>query len=268
MTEQPRILMETDARGVATVTLNRADKNNAYDGTMVEALHAGAAQLANDDAVRVVVLRGAGRYFQAGADLNWITEVSDGPADISRKMTQLTAEAMARLDACPKPTIALVHGACFGGGTGIIASCDVVIASEEAIFSIAEVRWGLSPAVIMPQLAASMGVGNARRYAISAERFDAAKAKEMGLVHEVCATGALDEAAAPIIDAFLMNGPEAMAETKAMLRAAAIGTATEGPDMDALVAAGAARRQGAEAKEGLASFREKRNPAWYPVIED
>jgi len=267
MTEEPRILVDTDARGVATVTLNRADKNNAYDGAMVEALHQGAAQLAADDAVRVVVLRGNGRCFQAGADLNWVSEVSDGTAEHSEVMTRLTAEAMHRLDACPKPTIALVHGACFGGGTGILASCDVVIASEETVFSIAEVRWGLAPAVIVPQLAASIGIGNARRYALSAERFDAATAKTLGLIHEVCPTGGLDEAAAPIIDAFLMNGPEAIAATKAMLRAAAVGTTTDGADMDALIDDSAARRQGPEAKEGLASFREKRNPAWYPGIE-
>jgi len=260
---EPVVLTEIDARGIATVTLNRPEVNNAYNGEMIEALLAGGAGLAADDNVRMIVLRGNGRHFQAGADLNWINEVSAKSDADNLAVSQNTTDAVRFLDICPKPTMALVHGGCFGGATGVIAACDIVIASKDAIFSIAEVRWGLHAGPILPQLTAAMGVRNLRRYAITGERFDALQACELGLVHEVCETGELDKAAEPVIDAILKNGPNGIADTKRIIIATA---GLEIGDDRALELARdhARKRLTDEATEGLASFREKREASWYP----
>jgi len=260
---EPVVLTEIDARGVATVTLNRPEVNNAYNGEMIQALLDGGARLAADDGVRVIVLRGNGRHFQAGADLNWITEVSARSEEDNIAVSQRTTDAVRFLDICPKPTIALVHGGCFGGGTGIIAACDIVIASMDAIFSIAEVRWGLHAGPILPQLGAAMGVRNLRRYAITGERFGAMRALELGLVSEVCDEGKLDEAAGPIIDAILKNGPKGIADTKRIIVESA-GLAIDDGTAAELARDHARKRLTDEAREGLASFREKREASWYP----
>ncbi len=260
---EPVVLMEMDARGVATVTLNRPQVNNAYNGEMIQALLDGGARLAANDSVRVIVLRGNGRHFQAGADLNWLNEVSRQSEEDNFKVSGRTTDAVRFLDICPKPTIALVHGGCFGGATGIVAACDIVIASRDAIFSIAEVRWGLHAGPILPQLSAAMGVRNLRRFAITGERFDALRARELGLVHEVCEDGALDEAARPIIDAILKNGPGAVADTKRIIFETT-GLAIGDEQATDLARDHARKRRTEEAAEGLASFREKREASWYP----
>ncbi len=262
MTE-PVVLSEIDARGVAWVTLNRPEVNNAYNGEMIEGLLAGVGQLAADDNVRVIVLRGNGKHFQAGADLKWLNEVSAQSYEFNLAVSRNTTDAVRFLDGCPKPTMALVHGGCFGGGTGIVAACDIVIASEDAVFSIAEVRWGLVAGPIIPQLAAAMGSRNLRRYALSGERFDAQKAQRLGLVHEVCPTGGLDAAATPILDTLLQNGPLAISETKRIIVESA-GLEIDDATAETLAAGHAARRRTDEAAEGMASFREKRPAAWYP----
>jgi len=208
-TQDPPVLSETDARGVGTVTLNRPGVNNAYDADMIEGLLDAIGRLGADPAVRVIVIRGNGRLLQAGADLNWLAQVSEAGEEENLEVSRKTTDAVRFLDTCPKPTLALVHGGCFGGGIGILAACDVVIASEEALFSISEVRWGLIPGPIVPQLAAKIGVGQLRRYALTGERFAAAEAKRIGLVSETCDTGALDQTAAPIIESLLRNGPQA-----------------------------------------------------------
>jgi methylglutaconyl-CoA hydratase len=262
---EPVVLTEIDARGIATVTLNRPEVNNAYNGEMIKALLDGGAQLAADDSVRMIVLRGNGRHFQAGADLNWINEVSAKSEADNLAVSQNTTDAVRFLDICPKPTLALVHGGCFGGGTGIVAACDIVIASMDAIFSIAEVRWGLHAGPVLPQLAAAIGVRNLRRFAITGERFDAMQAWELGLVHEVCEEDELDETAEPIIDAILKNGPKAIADTKRIIFETA-GLAID--DEKALeLASDHARKRGTdEAAEGLASFRERREASWYTGV--
>ena len=162
-----------------------------------------------------------------------------------------------------KPTIALIHGGCFGGGAGIAAACDIVIASDDAIFSITEARWGVIASIIVPQLNAAIGPRNTRRYALTCERFGAADAKAIGLVHQVCPVGDLDRAAAPIIEALLMAAPDALTQTKrAVLEDA--GLLVSEAYFDMLVESHAAKRQTDEAMEGLASFAEKRRPVWYP----
>jgi methylglutaconyl-CoA hydratase len=257
------VLTEIDRRGVATVTLNRPDANNAYNGEMILGLIETFGALAANAHARIVVIRGNGRHFQAGADLKWLRETSKLSPEANLKASANTTNAVRGLNEFPKPTIALVHGGCFGGGVGLVAACDIIIASDDAIFAITEVRWGLIAAPIIPQLNARIGLANVRRYALTAERFDARQAREIGLVNEVCAAGKLDEAAAPMIDALLMCGPDAIAQTKAC--ALELDRAVIDDDLaERLARMHALKRMTPEGAEGLASFLEKRRPAWYP----
>lgn len=257
------VLAEVDARGVATVTLNRPEVNNAYNGDVIQGLRRRFDELAGDPAVRVVVIRGNGRHFQAGADLKWIDAVRTASAEENLRVSGETAQALRGLNEFPCPTVALVHGGCFGGGIGLIASCDIVIADRSAMFSITEARWGLMASIIVPQLNAAMGVRQVRRYALSCERFDADRAQALGLVHEVCDAGDLDAAAAPVLEALLASEPEAIAQTKHHALEDA-GLLLDDATWEALTLAHATSRQCEAAREGLASFREKRMPAWYP----
>ncbi len=257
------VLWSVDRRGVATVTLNRPEVNNAYNDQLLAGLHAAMDALRDEDGLRMVVIKGNGRHFQAGADLAWISGVAkQGPAE-NEAASRLTAEAMQRLDTCPVPTLALIQGGCFGGGTGLAASCDVVVASEDAIFSIAETRWGLMAGIILPQLCHAMGVRQVRRYALTGERFGAQEARRLGLVHEVCPNGGLEEAGGRIVEAVLMNAPGATSATK-MRTLAAARAFIDDAEMRELIAEHARTRQQDEAAEGLDSFREKRRPGWYP----
>jgi methylglutaconyl-CoA hydratase len=261
---EPLVLRELDRRGVATLMLNRPAVNNAYNRDLIAELAAGLAAWRDDPAVRLIVLRGAGKHFQAGADLGFLQEAARLPPDENLEVSRETVAAVEALRRCPKPTLALVHGGCFGGGTGMLAACDMAIASEDAVFSITEVRWGVTPAPILPALIAKIGIGAATRYALTAERFGAPVAVRLGLVQEVCPTGGLDEAAAPIIEHILAAGPEAVAMTKrAMLDIVDDGVAPADL-VDRLAREAADRRRSPEAAEGLASFFEKRKPRWYP----
>lgn len=260
---QPSVLCDIDARGVAWVSLNRPEVNNAYDGDMVQALLDGARALGADPKVRVIVIKGNGKHFQAGADLNWLNAVRTGTPAENLAVSMRTTDAVRTLDTCPKPTVALVHGACFGGGTGIIAACDVVVAADNAVFSIAEVRWGLHAGPILPQLAAAIGPRQVRRYAITAERFDCQTAQAMGLVHVMCKPDNLAAEGERIVDSILMNGPSGVAETKRILFNAE-GLAIDDETALELATDHALQRQTDEAAEGLASFTEKRAPSWYP----
>ena len=257
------VLWEIDRRGVATVTLNRPAVNNAYNGDLLQGLHDAMDALGRESNLRVVVLRGNGKHFQAGADLAWINGVAaQSPAE-NERASRVTAEAIRRLDTCPVPTLALVQGGCFGGGTGVAAACDIVVASTDALFSISETRWGLMAGIILPQLCQAIGLRQVRRYALSGERFGAEEARRIGLVHEVVPVGGLAEAGARIVDAILMNAPAATTATKLRSLASAQAIVDDGLLRD-LIDEHARTRQQAEAKEGLASFKEKRKPAWYP----
>src|SRR5205823_5423170 len=177
-------------------------------------------------------------------------------------VSRATAEAVQRLNMAPVPTVALVHGGCFGGGTGIVAACDVAIAADNAVFSIAEVRWGLTAAIIIPQLTDAIGVRQVRRYALTGERFGAEEARRIGLVHQVVPLAELEAAGARVVDHLLQNGPEAIAQTKAL----AIEQAWSNLDaakFSRLVEIHACKRQSAEAGEGLASFAQKRAARWH-----
>lgn len=263
MSEEAPVLTSVDDRGLVTVTLNRPAVNNAYNGAMIDGILAALDGFADIPGARAVLLRGNGRHFQAGADLKWISSVRADDEAANLEVSRRTAEAVDRLNHLPVPVVAMVHGGCFGGGTGIVAACDVVVAADDAMFSIAEVRWGLHAGIIIPQLNDAMSVRQVRRYALTGERFDAAEAKRVGLVHEVVERARLEARAREIVDAILQNAPGALSRTKAHVLEHAWGGLSDSVKAR-LVASHAGARLGEEAGEGLASFVEKRSAAWAP----
>jgi methylglutaconyl-CoA hydratase len=251
------ISVEVSARRVATVTLNRPDRGNAFDQTMLDELNEQFAALGTDDQVRVVVLRGSGRHFCTGADLASRApdaKTSDGPA----KAPATLRDVLVALDTVPKPTIAVVHGGAVGGGAAFAACCDIAVATKQAFFSIPEVRVGMAPMGVMPFLIRAMGHRGFRRYGLSGERITPAEALRLGLVHEVCDAAALDETLARITDELLHGAPGAIAELKNAAGQFA------SPTLSAILANRPAHNaKTPEALEGIASFREKRKPSWY-----
>ena len=259
------VLLDVDARGVATVTLNRPEVNNAYDAALISGLLKGMDSLEKTPGLRVVVLKGNGKHFQAGADLKWIRSVAGQSQQENERASRDTGMAVKRLNELPVPTVALVQGGCFGGGTGVIAACDVVIAADNALFSIAETRWGLMAGIILPQLADAIGVRQVRRYALTGERFGAEEARRIGLVHDVVPLAQLEAAGEKVVDALLQNAPEANAITKKRALQFAFGC-PQGAVFDEVVKEHAAKRRSEEAMEGLASFAEKRPACWYRPV--
>ena len=255
------VIHSLDSRGVATVTLNRPEVGNAYNGDLIQGLLGAMDELGAHPELRALLLRGNGKHFQAGADLTWIGSVSRASAEENVHVSRATAEAVDRLNRLPVPTVALVQGGCFGGGTGIVAACDVVIAADNAQFSITEVRWGLTAAIIIPQLADAISVRQLRRYALTGERFGAAEAVRIGLAHMSVPAERLAAAGEEMVGRLLENGPIAMAETKTTILESAWG-GFDRTTFDALVKSHAAKRQTPEAAEGLASFAEKRAAKW------
>jgi methylglutaconyl-CoA hydratase len=264
MPDNESVLFDTDARGVATVTLNRPAVNNAYDGALIDGLIETFSWLKREPSLRCVVLRGAGRHFQAGADLSFLQHLRTVSAEENLDFSRRTVAAIEGLRHFPRPTLALIHGGCFGGGIGIAAACDIAVAAEDAVFALTEVRWGITPAPVIPLLVDRIGPRALGRLALTGERFGAGEALRIGLVHEVCTAAELAAAAGRIIENILMAAPEAVAMTKRL-----VAEAVESPDMpafrDRIVAEAAARRRLAEAEEGLASFADKRAPSWYPA---
>ena len=255
------VLWSVDERGVANVVLNRPEVNNAYDGALIQGLLTAIDALALLPDLRAILVSGKGRHFQAGADLKWIDAVRQASAEENIEVSRATAQAVRRLNAAPAPTIALVQGGCFGGGTGVVAACDIVIAADNAVFSIAEARWGLTAAIIIPQLNDAIGVRQVRRYALTGERFDAQEARRLGLVHEVVPLADLEAAGARMVARLLENAPDAIAQTKALALRSSWGDFDDA-DFEALVESHARKRQSAEAAEGLLSFAEKRAARW------
>jgi len=263
MAANDTVLCAIDRRGVASVTLNRPRVNNAYNGALIDALTLAFARLEREAALRLVVLRGAGKHFQAGADLSFLDHLRTVSPEENREFSRRTVAAIRGLQLFPRPVIALVQGGCFGGGVGIAAACDIALAAEDAVFALTEVRWGITPAPIIPLLVERIGVRAAGRLALTGERFDAATARRLGLVHELCPAAELETIGAGFVDDLLRAGPEAVAITKRLIADAAETPFT--PEFhDRIVAEAAARRRSPEGAEGLASFREKRPPSWYP----
>lgn len=218
-TVAPPLEVRIDGDGVARLTLNRPQRHNAFDGALVAALHDAIGALDRDPAVRVVVVTGAGASFCAGADLGHMRAMADaGEAENFRDALAL-AEMLAALDACSKPLVARVNGDAFGGGIGLIACCDIAIGLAGARFALSEVRLGLVPATIAPYVMAAIGGRAMRRYALTGERFDGARAREIGLLHEAVAdTAALDAAVGRVVADLCLGGPQAQAEAKSLLR--------------------------------------------------
>jgi methylglutaconyl-CoA hydratase len=259
-TPSDAVIWRVDQRGVAYITLNRPQVYNAYNSDLIAALLLAFDRLAQEP-LRAAVITGAGRNFQAGADVKWLDAVRRASPQDNLRASRMTAEAIQRLNTLPIPTLALVQGACFGGGTGIIAACDIVIAADNAIFSIAEVRIGVAGTIIIPQLNDAISVRQVRRYALTAERFDVKEAHRIGFVHQIVPLAELQAAGERIVDHLLANGPEAIAQTKACaLRLA--WSDLEHDTFAGLVESHAAKRQSEEAAEGFASFLEKRPPRW------
>ncbi len=254
------VLWTIDERGIARVILNRPEVYNAYNGEMISGLLAAYDALAREN-LRAVVITGQGRNFQAGADVNWLDAVRRSSPQENLHASRMTADAVQRLNLLPIPTVALVQGACFGGGTGIISACDIVIAADNATFSIAEVRVGVAGTIIIPQLNDAIGLRQVRRYALTGERFDAAEARRIGLVHEVVPLAELAAAGERIVDHLLSNGPDAVAQTKiCALRSA--WSHLDDETFTGLIESHSAKRQSVEAAEGLAAFLEKRPARW------
>ena len=253
------VLLSTDSRGVATLTLNREDKHNAFDDAVVAELTAKLKRVEADPAVRVVVLTGVGKTFSAGGDLNWMRAMAKFSEEENMEDALKLAELMETLDTLKKPTIARIQGPAYGGGVGLVACCDVAIASESAKFALTEVRLGLIPAVISPYVIAAIGAREARRYFLTAEIIEARNAYEMGLVHEVVTPDILDETVGIIVTALLKGGPKAILAAKAFI-------AEQSGDRRALKKKTAQLiaelRASPEGQEGLSAFLEKRNPVW------
>ena len=246
---------------VATVWMNRPDLHNAFDEILIAELTAACIALDDDPDVRVVVLAGRGKSFSAGADLNWMRRAANNGLDDNLHDARALAKMLRTLAAMTKPTIARVQGAALGGGMGLASACDVAIASTRAVFATSEVRFGIIPSAISPYVLRAIGARQASRYFQSAERIDAARAREIGLVHEAVAPEQLDAKVQEIVDALLQGGPLAQAAAKDLIRA------VDGqPVNDTLVEETAHRiahlRATPEAREGISAFLEKRQPNW------
>lgn len=255
------VLLSTDSRGVATVTLNRPELHNAFDDRVIVELTSVLARLGADPAVRVVALAANGRSFSAGADLGWMKRMAAYSEAENLADARALAGLMRTLAGLPKPTLALVQGPAYGGGVGLVACCDIAIASDTASFSLSEARLGLIPAVISPYVVRAMGARACHRYFLTAERIDAAAAERLGLVHQVVPPAGLAGAGEKMLRILLDGGPAAQAECKAL-----IARVQHGDVDDAMVDDTARRiarlRASPEGKEGVAAFLEKRKPAW------
>lgn len=248
---------------VAWIWLSRPEVHNAFDATLIERLTAAFVDLGRDADVRVLVLAARGESFSAGAQVQWMKE--QGVA--SKQQNAADARKLARLfesiAASPRPTIARVHGAAFGGGVGLVAACDIAIGSSNAVFATTEVRLGLIPATIGPYVVRAIGERQARRLFQTGERIDAATAQRIGLLHEAVAPEQLDERIGMLIDSLLAGAPLAQREAKELIDAIANRPVTA-ELMDDAAQRIAERRAQPEAAEGLSAFLEKRPAAWVP----
>ncbi|MEL6793633.1 MAG: crotonase/enoyl-CoA hydratase family protein [Pseudomonadota bacterium] len=254
------IRLETDARGVATLTLARPEKHNALSAAMIREVSEAAAVIAADDAIRVVVLTGEGESFCAGGDLGWMREQFE--ADRAARMAEARklAGMLGALNALPQPLIGRVNGQAYGGGMGMMSVCDVAIAAAHAKFGFTETRLGLIPATISPYVIARMGEGVARRVFMSARLFGAEEAVSMGLAAKAVPASALDEAVEAEVKPYLSAAPGAVARSKRLTRM--LGPKLDPETIEATVEALADAWEDPEAHEGVAAFFEKRKPAW------
>ncbi len=255
-----QVLIERDG-GIATLWLNRPDLHNAFDDELIAEVTQAIDALTSDASVRVVIMAGKGKSFSAGADLAWMKRMAGYSLEQNEADANRLAEMLHKLNSMPKATIAAVQGAAMGGGVGLCAACDIGIAATDAVFALSEAKLGLIPAVISPYVIEAIGARAARRYMLTAERFDAAAAERLGLVSAVVAPDHLMVEARRIAGILLQNGPEAVREAKALV------AHVSGRENNAALRAETARRIArlratTEGREGVAAFLEKRKPSW------
>ena len=250
---------------VAWIWLNRPEVRNAFNDVMIRELTESFVTLGEDSSVNVVVLAGRGTSFCAGADLNWMKRMSSYTLEENRQDASNLAAMLERLYRLPKPTIARINGHAFAGGMGLVAACDVAVASQETKFCLSEVKIGLIPATIGPYIVAAMGTRQARRYMLSAERFSATDAQRTGLIHEVVDLHSLDEMVLNFVQLLKSGGTSAHKETKSLIEL--IGQSSIDEHLISETADWIARvRASDEGREGIKSFLEKRKPSW--ISED
>jgi methylglutaconyl-CoA hydratase len=245
---------------LATVTMNRPDSHNALNADLIEALTRCFEELAEDQETRVVVLSGEGRSFCAGADIGYMRETVGLSYEENLEDARRLAMMFWTIDECPKPVVAKVLGAAMGGGAGLLAVADVVVADSEARFAFSEVRLGIGPVTIAPFVVRKIGTSHARSLFLTGERFDAERAREIGLVHRIVSRDGLDEAVEEKVGELLEGGPVAQATIKGLLRRLETTEPMEAPGLTARVIS--ELRTGEEGQEGLAAFLEKREPGW------
>ena len=255
------ITYTTDARNTATITLNRPDKHNAFNEDFIAELNAALDDIRKDDQCRLMILRSSGRNFSAGADLDWMKRMAGYTRAENVRDANALAELLYKLNFLPVPTIARVQGAAMGGGCGLVSCCDIALAADNAVFAFSEVKLGLIPATISPYVIRSIGEKQARRYFLTAERFDANKALEIGLVSGVMDESKLDEAVEKTIDLILANSSEAVKAAKQLVFDVA-GKPVTRELLQQTSESIADIRASEEGKEGLSAFLEKRKPAW------
>jgi len=250
-----------DSRGVATVTLNRPEKHNAFDDSVIAELRHAFDELASRDEVRAVVLASEGKSFSAGADLGWMKRMAEYDYHHNLDDARLLADMLKSLHDMPQPTIARVQGAAFGGAVGLVSCCDMAVAAERASFSLSEVKIGLVPATISPYVIKAIGERAARRYFTTAERFSAADAHRLGLVSEVVPIEALDDRLESLLATLLQNGPSAVRQAKQLVHDIA-GHAITPAMVEGTCELIARIRTSEEGQEGLGAFLNKRQPSW------
>jgi len=256
------VLLDIDARGVASVTLNRPQIHNAFNDDVVLRLTRIWDQIAGDAKVRVVVLKGNGKSFSAGGDLDWMRKSGQATPEQNRASTMNMARMLKKLNDLPQATLALVHGNCMAGGTGLASCADMVLSTKAAQFALTEVRLGLTPATISPYVVAAIGPRQARRYFLTAERFNADDACRIGLVHEVVADEAVLAARGEeYVANLLLGAPGAIRDSKLLVSRVAHARVDEAL-MEFTAQNIADRRASPEGQEGLAAFFDKRKPNW------
>ncbi len=256
------VLSEIDARGVATVTLNRPDRHNAFDAPMIGALIEILTALDRDRGVRVVVLTGAGSSFCAGADISAMRAIAQASERDNVRDAMHLGDLLAMLSSLSKPTIARVNGNTFGGGVGLVTCCDVAIANIDARFALTEVRFGIVPAMISPYVVAAIGSRQARRYLLTAESISAEAAQRIGLVHEFASSEALDASVNRVIESLLKGGPDAQREAKELIREVRNNGTPDEHARHTTAQRLARLRASEEGQEGLSAFLEKRAARW------
>ncbi|NQV80162.1 MAG: enoyl-CoA hydratase/isomerase family protein [Alphaproteobacteria bacterium] len=262
--QSKHLLLQIAPRGVATITFDRPDVHNAFDDEMIEDMSGILDDLRENADVRVLIITGRGKSFSAGADLNYMKRAARFSQDENIADAMRLGRMLLSLRTFPMPTVALIQGATYGGGIGVVAACDIAVAVDHALFALTEVKLGLVPAMISPFVIAAIGAQQARRYFQTAERFSAVEALRIGLVHEIVGSDlALQARADEIISQLLLTGPEAAVHAKKLVADVSgfhIGEET----LQDLAQRIAGRRASKEGTEGIAAFLERRRPFWAP----